>query len=90
MGSVSAVGSLGLTIASPLAHTLITSGGWQPVMVFFVGLATVTLPAAFFAGGAEKIPGITQSDLAPQAANPTKRTWVERFRASPGTNHWSG
>lgn len=55
MGSVSAVGSLGLTLASPLAQTLISGGGWQLAMVAFLGLAAVMLPAAFFAGGADRI-----------------------------------
>jgi predicted MFS family arabinose efflux permease len=55
MGSVSAVGSLGLTLASPLAQTLITGGGWQLALVAFLGLVAVMLPAAFFAGGADRI-----------------------------------
>jgi len=55
MGSVSAVGSLGLTLASPLAQSLISSGGWQLAMVAFLGLVVVMLPAAFFAGGADRI-----------------------------------
>ena len=55
MGTVSAVGSLGLTLASPMAQSLITSGGWQTAVVAFVGLAAVMLPAAWFAGGADAI-----------------------------------
>lgn len=55
MGSVSAIGSLGLTFASPLAQSLIASGGWQLAMVAFLGLTAVMLPAAFMAGGADKI-----------------------------------
>ena len=55
MGTVSAVGSLGLTLASPMAQSLITSGGWQTAVVAFVGLATVMLPAAWVAGGADAI-----------------------------------
>jgi predicted MFS family arabinose efflux permease len=55
MGSVSAIGSLGLTIASPLAQTLITTSGWQVAMVGFLGLVAVMVPAAFFAGGADRI-----------------------------------
>ena len=65
MGGMSAVGSLGMTFASPLAQTLITRGGWQLAMVVFVGLVAVMLPAAFMAGGADKIevesPGAAQS-----------------------------
>ncbi len=55
MGSVSAIGSLGLTFASPLAQSLIASGGWQLAMVAFLGLTAVMLPAAFMAGGADKL-----------------------------------
>ena len=55
MGTVSAIGSLGLTLASPLAQSLITSSGWQVAMVGFLGLVVVMLPAAFLAGGTDKI-----------------------------------
>jgi predicted MFS family arabinose efflux permease len=55
MGSVSALGSLGLTLASPLAQSLITNYGWQVALVGFLGLAAVMLPAAFLAGGADRI-----------------------------------
>ena len=55
MGAVSAIGSLGLTLASPLAQSLITSGGWQLAVVAFLGLAAVMLPAAWMAGGADRI-----------------------------------
>ncbi len=55
MGTVSAVGSLGLMIASPLAQSLIVSGGWQLAMVAFLGLVAVMLPAAFMAGGVDRI-----------------------------------
>lgn len=55
MGAVSAVGSLGLTLASPLAQALIAGGGWQLAVVAFIGLAAVMLPAAWVAGGADRI-----------------------------------
>ncbi|MDB5484330.1 MAG: major facilitator superfamily 1 [Tardiphaga sp.] len=55
MGAVSAVGSLGLVIASPLAQTLISTAGWQVALIGFLGLVAVMLPAAFFAGRADKI-----------------------------------
>ena len=55
MGSVSALGSLGLTAISPLAQSLITSGGWQLAMIAFIGLALVMLPAAFLAGSSDRI-----------------------------------
>ncbi len=55
MGSVSAIGSLGLTLASPLAQTLITNHGWQVALFGFLALAAVMVPAAFMAGGADRI-----------------------------------
>lgn len=55
MGSVSAIGSLGLTLASPMAQSLITTSGWQIALVGFLGLVAVMLPAAFLAGGADKV-----------------------------------
>ncbi|MDB5521125.1 MAG: major facilitator superfamily 1 [Tardiphaga sp.] len=55
MGAVSAVGSLGLVIASPLAQTLISTAGWQVALIGFLGLVAVMLPAAFFAGRADEI-----------------------------------
>jgi predicted MFS family arabinose efflux permease len=66
MGSVSAIGSLGLTFISPLAQSLISTSGWQLAMVAFVGLAVVMLPAAWLAGGVDRIdhetvPGPAQS-----------------------------
>ena len=55
MGSVSAIGSLGLTLASPLAQSLISSHGWQVALMAFVALAAAMVPAAFSAGGADKV-----------------------------------
>lgn len=65
MGAVSAAGSLGLVIASPLAQTLITTAGWQVALIGFLGLVAVMLPAALFAGRADKIE-IDRSDDTPQ------------------------
>jgi predicted MFS family arabinose efflux permease len=57
LGVISAAGSLG-TLVVPLAtQTLLARGPWQIGMLFFVLLAVVMLPAAFWAGGADKIPG---------------------------------
>ncbi|MCO5132701.1 MAG: MFS transporter [Xanthobacteraceae bacterium] len=55
MGAVSAAGSLGLVIASPLAQTLISTAGWQMALVGFLGLAAVMLPAALFAGRGDAV-----------------------------------
>ncbi|RPH45101.1 MAG: MFS transporter [Burkholderiales bacterium] len=55
MGAVSAAGSLGLVVASPLAQAMISTGGWQLALVAFLGLAAVMLPAALAAGRADTI-----------------------------------
>ena len=55
MGSVSALGSLGLTLASPMAQHLITSAGWQIALIGFLGLACVMVPAAWMASRADHI-----------------------------------
>lgn len=55
MGAISAAGSLGLVIASPLAQALISTAGWQIALVGFLGLACVMLPSAFSAGRADRI-----------------------------------
>jgi predicted MFS family arabinose efflux permease len=55
MGAVSAAGSLGLVIASPLAQTLISTAGWQVALIGFLGLVAVMLPAAFLAGRSDAI-----------------------------------
>jgi MFS family permease len=57
LGVVSAVGSLG-TLVVPLAtQALLAHEPWQIAMLFFVLMAVAMLPAAFWAGGADKIPG---------------------------------
>ena len=55
MGAVSAVGSIGLMLAAPLAQSLLSSHGWQVALVAFLGLAAVMLPAAFMAGASDRI-----------------------------------
>jgi predicted MFS family arabinose efflux permease len=65
MGAVSAVGSIGLMLAAPLAQGLLSSHGWQVALVAFLGLAAVMLPAAWMAGAADRIDveshGVAQS-----------------------------
>lgn len=57
LGVVSAVGSLG-TLLVPLAtQALLAHEPWQIGAVFFVLMAIAMLPAAFLAGGADRIPG---------------------------------
>lgn len=55
MGAVSAIGSLGLTLASPMTQSLITNVNWQMAVVGFLGLACVMLPAAFMGTQADAI-----------------------------------
>ena len=55
MGAVSAIGSLGLTIASPMTQSLITNVNWQMAVVGFLGLACVMLPAALIGTRADRI-----------------------------------
>jgi MFS family permease len=57
LGVVSAVGSLG-TLLVPLAtQALLAREPWQIGAVFFMLMAIAMLPAAFLAGGADRIPG---------------------------------
>ncbi|MFT3938456.1 MFS transporter [Rhodopseudomonas sp.] len=67
MGAVSAAGSLGLVLASPLAQTLISTAGWQIALIGFLGLAAAMLPSALFAGRADKL-DIDKSDDVQQSA----------------------
>lgn len=55
MGAVSAAGSLGLVVASPLAQSLISTAGWQSAVIAFLGLAAVMVPAALCTGGADRL-----------------------------------
>ena len=55
MGAVSAIGSLGLTLASPMTQSLITNVNWQMAVVGLLGLACVMLPAAFMGTRADRI-----------------------------------
>jgi len=57
LGLVSAAGSLG-TLVVPLAtQALLAHEPWQIGALFFLLLAIAMLPAAFLAGGADRIPG---------------------------------
>ncbi|HEX9465783.1 MAG TPA: MFS transporter [Alphaproteobacteria bacterium] len=56
LGIISAAGSLGTFFAAPLAQNLIVSNGWQVALVGFLALTAAMLPAAFFAGQADKVP----------------------------------
>ncbi len=73
MGAVSAAGSLGLMLASPLAQGLISSRGWQAGIVAFIVLALVMIPAALSAGMADKL----QSDKIAGPAQSMKQALAE-------------
>ena len=56
LGLVSAAGSLG-TLVGPLAtQALLAREPWQIAVLFFVCMAIAMLPAAYWAGGADRIP----------------------------------
>ena len=62
LGSVSALGSLGIAFVSPLAQSLISGSGWQIALIAFLALTAAMLPAAWFAGGVDRIDIETQGE----------------------------
>ena len=56
LGLVSAAGSLGTLVVPIATQAMLAHEPWQIAIVFFVLLAVAMLPAAFWAGGADKIP----------------------------------
>jgi MFS family permease len=57
LGIVSATGSLGTLLVPLTTQALLAHQAWQIGALFFVLLALAMLPAAFWAGGADKLPG---------------------------------
>ena len=57
LGIVSAAGSLGTLLVPLTTQALLAHQAWQIGVLFFLFLAAVMLPAAFCAGGADKLPG---------------------------------
>jgi Na+/melibiose symporter-like transporter len=57
LGVVSAVGSLGTLLVPLTTQTLLAHQPWQIGALFFMLMAIAMLPAAFLAGGADRIPG---------------------------------
>ena len=57
LGVVSAAGSLGTLLVPLTTQALLAHQAWQIGVLFFLFLAAVMLPAAFCAGGADKLPG---------------------------------
>jgi MFS family permease len=56
LGLVSAAGSLGTLVVPIATQAVLAREPWQMAVLFFVLLAIAMLPAAFWAGGADKIP----------------------------------
>jgi MFS family permease len=72
LGVVSAAGSLGTFVVPLVTQGLLVRHAWQVSLLFFVLLAAMMLPAAFFAGGADRLPGhagrMTMRSVLAQAA----------------------
>jgi len=56
LGIVSAVGSMGTPIVAMSVQGLLKNYDWHTGIVLFVMLALALVPAAYFAGGADKLP----------------------------------
>jgi predicted MFS family arabinose efflux permease len=56
LGIVSAAGSLGALLSAPMGQILNEGYGWRIGLVSFVVLSLALLPAAWFAGKADKVP----------------------------------
>lgn len=59
LGVVSAVGSLGTLIGPLITQAMLVYAPWQAAVLLFVAMSVAMLPAAFLAGGADKIPAPT-------------------------------
>ncbi len=57
LGLVSAAGSLGTVIVPLVTQSLLAREPWQVGALFFTLVALAMLPAAFWAGGADRMPG---------------------------------
>jgi MFS family permease len=56
LGVVSAIGSLGTLVVPLVTQALLAREPWQVAMLLFVMMAIAMLPAAYWAGGADKMP----------------------------------
>src|SRR6202011_4325260 len=56
LGMVSAAGSLGALLSAPIGQFLSEGYGWRVGLASFVALSLAMIPAAWFAGGVDKIP----------------------------------
>jgi MFS family permease len=57
LGLVSAIGSLGTLVVPLVTQALLAREPWQVGALLFMLMAAAMLPAAFLAGGADRIPG---------------------------------
>ena len=64
LGVVSAIGSLGTLVVPLVTQALLAREPWQVAAVLFVLMAIAMVPAAFWAGGADRIPGHTAAAAA--------------------------
>jgi len=78
MGAVSALGSLGLAFASPLAQHLIRVEGWRIACLGFLALAAVMLPAAFIAGRADRIERPTATGIQQSVSDAIREAFGHR------------
>jgi predicted MFS family arabinose efflux permease len=56
LGIVSAAGSLGTVVVPLVTQGLLVRGPWQTAILLFVVMAIAMLPAAYWSGGADKVP----------------------------------
>lgn len=56
LGIVSAAGSMGTLFIAPLVQSVGGGLGWRAALFGFVGLSVLMLPAAFAAGGVDRLP----------------------------------
>ena len=57
LGLVSAAGSLGTLVVPLFTQALLARERWQIGVLFFLAMAVAMLPAAFWSGGADAVPG---------------------------------
>jgi MFS family permease len=62
LGLVSAIGSLGTLVVPLTTQALLARAPWQTGAELFVLMAVAMLPAAFLAGGADKMPELDRSN----------------------------
>jgi MFS family permease len=61
LGVVAAIGSLGTLVVPLTTQALLAHQSWRVGMLLFVLMAIAMLPAAFWAGGADKMPALSST-----------------------------